>query len=696
MASVLAVLFVFAPTITEATQTDEPPQTTVLLDFGFSGELPASQWAPVRVAISAMDEPLEAVARIRVTMPDGGSITSLVPLVTTPGRETLVPATLWIPPVITSVVVELLETDGSPVASTSYGSFAGPQSIRLPLPSPMPILLGIGSPSLRLAFGVETYQRDFIGPSEQLLKSQVALARVASAVPPSAGAAPWLPTQAVAYSGVSAVVLDGQVVRTLSPGSLSALREWVVSGGRIMLVNADNSALRAVLGEDTPAGLSIGAASNRTLPVLLGGPDTVLARSFDSSALPTGWSPLASAPELAIQGPVGLGWMMLLAFDPDTLAQANRVEAAEMAWHGTLARMNAGDLERGQRRIETSRWDVQSRGEVASRMSRDWVTRAPTVGMGAFLAIFAMMVALAFAIGPVDRIVLKRLGKLNRWWLMAMVWITLASIGAWVLPSKVRSGPTTVSSIRMIDSIDDGEGPARAWQVTADGMFLNRPARLELDDLEPGAWLSPMLDPWEAAGAGTLVMSPREGAMKPEPTTARLWTTRAFRQIGATQAPLRANVELDGDVYTLRLRGDGLDELNTVAIHTAGQWLHVLPGGSASRSGEELVVQATTADLSARPPQAFATTSGWEEGYDFWSEAIQPNPGVLHALDGAEQRSQALNALGNTASWAVVYASWDDARSSFAPDVGEEFSTLWACRMAVRVERPAPEQGGTP
>ena len=559
----------------------------------------------------------------------------------------------------------------------------------------MPIILGVGSPSLRLAFGVETYQRDFIEPSEQALKDQASVARVASAVPPSAGAPPWLPSQAMAYSGVSAVVIDGQIARTLSPGSLKALREWLVSGGRVMLVNADSTALRQVLGDLTPAGLSIGPASHRDFPVLLGGPGTVLTRSVDSSTLPPGWAGLESAPELAVQGPVGLGWVMLLGFDPDALAEANRVEAVERAWHGTLASMIAADLERGQRRLGATRWDEQSMDDIAAQMARAWVTRAPTVGMGAFAAIFAMMIALGFAIGPIDRVVLKRLGKLHRWWLTAMVWIALASIGAWVLPSKIRSGPTTVSSIRVVDSIDDGDDPARAWQVSIDGVFLNRPARLTMDDLEAGSWLSPMLDPWEAAGADTLVMSPRSGTMKPDPTTARMWTTRAFRQAGPTRAPLEARVELDDGIYTLRLRGADLDGLRKAAVHTAGGWLHVLPGGSPRWSDRELTVQATIADLTPNPPDIFVTDVNWEHRYYHWSEA-QPEPGALHALNGVEQRSKAVHALGASDSWAVVYASWNDEQGTFAPDVGEEFSTLWVCRMAVRVWSAPNDQGGTP
>jgi len=666
------------------TELDTTP-TTVLLDFGFSGVLPAGEWAPVRIAVSPMEEAVEAIARIRISTRDGGSITSFVPVTSTPGRETLVPTTLWIPPVMTGVVVDLISQDRGPIASTRYGTLSGAQSIQLPMPSPMPIILGVGTPSLRLAFGVENYQREFFGPGAEALRERASVARVASAVPPSVGAPPWLPSQAKAYSGVSAVVVDGQVAQRLTPASLEALREWILSGGRLVLVNADNSALQRVLGNQAPQGLSMSPPASLELPAALGGPAAVLARGIDAVSWPAGWSPLPAAPDLAAQGPVGLGWVMLLGFDPDSLAEGGRAQAVELAWHGTLGEMILGDLEDGRGRLGRTRWEDTPMRELAERMALAWVSRAPTVGIGAFATIFIMMIALAFLIGPVDRVVLKRLGKLHRWWLAALIWIGLATIGAWILPTKVRSGPTTSNTIRIVDALDTPDEPTRAWQVSVNGMFFNRPVRLDMTDLDADAWLAPMIDPWDATSIGSLSMTPRGNTMKPGPITARLWTTRAYQQSGPTAPTLRARLELDNGLYRLTLRGDGADSIRSLTVNTRGQWLHALPGGSAERRDGELRLNASIADLTGVPPDEFDPNSVWTRRYDYGNEPPRPDPGVVSVLEGPQRRAAALAALGSESDWAVVYASWTDEHPLFGSSVGEEFSTMWVYRIAIPV-----------
>ena len=683
---------------------DAPPSppaitnTTVLLDLGYAGHLPAGDWAPVTVVVSATEQPIEAVARIRVSMPDGGSITSLVPVDTTPGRETTVDTTLWIPPVIQAVTVDLMAEGRGTIASASYGSFAGGGAIQLPMPSAMPIILGVGSSSLRLAFGVENYQREFFGPSAETMRRQASIARIASAVPRSPGAPIRLPSTAAAYDGLTAVIVDGQLATRLEPDGVTALREWTISGGRLMLVNADSTAMRHLLGEHAPPGLRVRPPAENHLPALLGGPGTVLARTIDASSLPAGWAAVPETQGLAVEGPIGLGWAMLLGFDPDTLADDELIEATEIAWHATLGLMVEDELQEGLQRLDGDSWNPSSLEVLASRMAMAWVSRAPIVGMGAFVAIFAMMVALAFLIGPVDRLVLKRLGSLHRWWLAALAWISLATIGALIAPRAVRSGPTTVSSIRVVDALDAPDQPVRAWQSTIDGMFLNRPARIPLDDIDEGAWLAPMLDPWQVRGVGTLVMSPRGRTMKARPTTGRLWTTRTFQQHGPTTPPLLASVELDGGEYAVRLQGVGAERARLVAVHTSGRWLHLMPGSQPSRDGQSLIFRAVRADLVDHPHRVLDVRALQHEDdfYMYNYEGVKPKAGIAVELDGPSDRSKALEALGDSEQWAVVYVQWDDEQPVLGATVGEEFSTMWVCRMAVPVSRIAASAGGSP
>lgn len=677
---------------------DDAP-TTVLLDLGFGGNLPSGRWAPVRIVVSPMDEAAEAIARIAIKTPNSDGITTVVPVDTTPGKETIVSTTIWVPPSIASITVELSRRDGGRLASTAYGAVAGAQSINLAPPTRMPIILGIGSPSLRLAFGNDNYQRSFFGHDEELLRNRLAVAKVASATPQRVGGPPWLPTTPIAYQGLAAVVIDGQLAYRLEPEGVRALREVLISGGRVVVVNADNQTLRAILGEHVPSGLTIRPGRRTDLPRALGGPGEIASGSFDDSSLPLGWSLVPQSEGLAAQGPVGLGWLMVMGFDPDDLADAELVASTEMAWHGSLAVVIQEQLEQGRQSLLR---DELSLGTISTINALNWVSRAPSVGLGAFMAIFAMMVGLAIALGPIDRIVLKRLRALQRWWLAALAWIILATIGAWILPARVRSGPTSVSSVRVIDTWRPADGPARAWQASVDGIFMNRSATIGLDDLDEDSWLSPIVHPWQGSGVGSLVMAQTGSVMKPGPTTARLWTVRTFQQHGAATPLVGARLELDGDRYTLRLGGPMADKVDLAAVRTSGQWLHVLPGASPHRQGQTLVFDATLRDLTLHAPRHFDLRAITENPYEYmYSEsgsALEPPPALMFRLPGPDARGPALEALSDTERWAVVCLSWSDEQPLVGSDVGETFSTMWVCRLAVPVEIAGSTTpiGGTP
>ncbi len=670
--------------------TGDTQPTTVLLELGFSNELPSDQWAPVRVIVSPTDQAVQAVARIVVQMSSNDSITTIVPVDTTPGKETVTPTTLWVPPSIAGIQVDLVGQGGRRIASTSYGSIAGAQAIQLRPPTRMPIILGVGTPSLRLAFGNENYQRSFVGADEEALRNRLAVAKVAATTPQAVGGPPWLPTTPIAYQGLAATIVDGQLALGLEPAGVRALRESLISGGRVMVVNADNNALRALLGEHTPDGLNARAARTTTLPEDLGGPGEITSRWFDDASLPTGWKLVDGSNGLAAEGPVGLGWLMVLGFDPDELADAGLVTSTELAWHGTLAAMIDDELQRGLSVLGND-WDNQSLGTIASSSAMNWVMRSPAVGLGAFIAIFAMMVGLALAMGPINRLVLKRLRALHRWWLASLAWIALATIGAWILPPRVRSGPTSVNSVRVVDVWQSAQGGRHAWQSSMDGIFMNTSATIGLDDIDEGSWLSPTVDhSWQQrGGSGSLTMAPAGSVMKPGPTTARMWTVRTFQQHGATTPPIRAHMRLNGGRYTLRLEGDATDDFELAAVHTSGQWLHLLPGASPRMTGTTAEFVATRQDLTTLAPRYLnldrVIENRWEYMYSDYG-AREPHTGLALHLDGADTRGRAFDALGNTDQWAVVYLKWSDQTPLIGSDVGETFSTIWISRMAVPIE----------
>lgn len=663
---------------------------TVLLDLGFNGTLPADRWAPIRIVVSPLEEAIQGTARIRIATPSGYDLTTLVPVATTPGRETIVPATAWIPPSIGSIQVAFLSESGSAIAQTSYGAVAGAQAVSLQPPTAMPIILGVGSSSLRLAFGLDTYERDFGLFGGGITPSQAASARVASAVPPGVGLPPWLPTDTMAYDGLAAVVIDGAIADRLAPDALEALRQWVISGGRLKIVNANNNTMRLILGTYLPEGLSIGPVRTIELPDALGGPGPMATRTIDAASLPTAWT--SEWQGLTATGPIGLGMVSITGFDPDVFANEDRIAATEMAWHATMAPLIADRLERGRQRLGGSRWDDYSLDTISTLAVLGWVSRAPVVGSGAFLAIFAMMFMLAIALGPIDRFVLKRLRSLHRWWLTAVAWIALATIGAWMAPSHVRSGPTSVGSIRVVDAWQDPAGTTYAWQNTISGIFLNRSATIQFDDLESTSWLSPAIHPWQTAGTGSLSLVSTGSAPVARPTTGRLWTTRNFEQRGPTTVPLTAQFSEDRGRFELRLSGSMVDRIERIAVRTDRRWLHLLPGGAPRYEGTDLILRAIERDLVTQPPPSMDIDSLTDspEGvrpFMYGYSDRRPPPSLVVQLPGPGTRSTAFEALSNTDRWAVVYLAWKNEDTLIAAGVGESFDTSWIARIAVPVER---------
>lgn len=671
-----------------------PSVPTVLLDLGFNGRLPAERWAPVRVVVSALDEPVQAVARIRIDTSGGDTLTTILPVATTPGRETIVETTVWIPPSIASLRVELISEGGSVIASSAYGAVAGALSIAFDPPSTMPIILGVGSPSLRMAFGHDNYEREFVGAAAEQLRARTAVARVASAVPPAVGLPPWLPTDPMAFQGLAAVVIDGALAARLEPDGLRALREWVISGGRLLIANADNNAIQLILSNYAPDRLVIGQAQEAILPRSLGGPGDIVARLFDPATLPAGWKAPRETGRLVAHGPVGLGEVFVVGFDPDTLADDDLIAATETAWHGTLAVQIEDRLELGRAALGGGAWDVQSVPSAALIAGLNWVSRAPAVGTGAFLAIFAMMLALAITLGPIDRFLLKRLRSLHRWWLTALAWIALATVGAWLVPTKVRSGPTTVGNIRVIDAWGQPGGPTHAWQTTVSGIFLNRSATIQLDDIESGAWLSPVVHPWQYTNLGSLTQLDTGQAPQPQPTNARLWTIRNFQQHGPTPPPFTARFYADEAGYELRLEGAAALNVESLAVRLSGQWLRFRSNNEASSRDGTRVLRASRTDLALEPPRSFdlrTITEGRYGAMSFVYDDVprRPPPILSTQLPGARDRSPGFEVLSNTDDWAVVYAAWTDDTPLIASAVGESFDTTWVCRLAIPVE-PMP------
>jgi hypothetical protein len=140
------------------------------------------------------------------------------------------------------------------------------------------------------------------------------------------------------------------------------------------------------------------------------------------------------------------------------------------------------------------------------------------------------------------------------------------------------------------------------------------------------------------------------------------------------------------------LTGSAVSQVEFAAVRTSGQWLHLMPGASPRYAASSLVLEARRTDLSIAPPGPLKTTMS-EDDYGYYGyydpggyQVRAPEPGLLFHLGGPDGRSRAFEAMSDSDRWAVVYLRFTNDQPLVGADVGETFSTMWVCRLAVPVE----------
>jgi len=689
--------------------TPPPPgadKVIALLDVGFNGVVPAGSWAPVRVLLSGGDEPLEGVVRIAI---DGGDrrLSVVAPAATTPGRESAIPLVAFLPAGLRGIDVAFSARGRGTIASASYRVLPGAGQVAMTPATDAPVFLGVGCASLARAWETSPDQPE--RPGGRLWSPEVA-----SAVAAGPGLGYRLPTSPMAYTGLAAIVLDGQRLDRIEPAAKRALADWTRGGGRLVVVNASARGLESLLGDGLPRGPAI--QDPRPVPAPRGG-GTVVARPLLAQSLPPGWRESGQAPgggRMRMQGPLGLGWLTLSAWDPDELAAAGDPDSADAAWGELLADAREAHEQLRLTVNNRSGWSLSPR-MASLAFAFQLVGEAPAVGAGAFAVIFAMMALLAGAMGLGDRLVLRRLGLTRLWWVVAVGWIALATLGALIAPRIVRSGPTLVSRVEVVDAATPGlagvdPGRATAWRAASTGVFLNQADRIDLDGLPPGAHVVPQMAPFfsgygPTGGVGVeglaMAVAP-DGTPRPLNPTGRLWTLRVFRERGIDQRGLAATVERAEGTYAVRLRGVAGEEVVRATLHAGGAWYELQPPRSPGRGGTAQWTADMDAPLAGAPSAWSITESERDQGWWDWSRSLSEGilrPGSLFALPGAGERGAALAALGGDQRSAVVYVYTRSQRPVVASVVGQRFQTHTLHRVAAAVagssgQEPAQPAGG--
>jgi hypothetical protein len=308
-----------------------------------------------------------------------------------------------------------------------------------------------------------------------------------------------LPANFAGYDSISVLILSAPDLEQLKPDQDQAILQWIARGGNLLLIPPTTpvpqndsmvDALPCVIGINAlvtaPTKLNARELSpkpgstafqimNRTgylrwlglgkiavIPIdvsPLEFPDDHPANDFWKSLL----RPLAKIPSIK---------------EPSSLEVS---DADEMLVPGPNAAQSVG---RGQRESDAIRHVLELMGDTESSRSIDWRSSLLSIA------------AICFLLGPIDSIILMRLGQRPRNWLTLFGWIGLiASLGGYAIAHEITPSPS-ISTFRLVDQVDDSA--VAATDIVS--VNSNHPVRLPLS-LDKNEW-------WEPANQAARLFSP--------------------------------------------------------------------------------------------------------------------------------------------------------------------------------------------
>lgn len=432
-----------------------------------------------------------------------------------------------------------------------------------------------------------------------------------------------------------------------------------------------------------------------------------------------GAPPPADATGLLAEGPVGLGWVTVITIDPRRVSASPSDTATRAVWKDATAvalaqRQRLADVAAGS---PWGSWYAWSEENAARSAVLNELTSAPGAGRGSFFIIVAAMIGLALLMGPIDAVLLHRLRVRHRSWFTSLLWISLATLAAYMAPALSRSSTDELARLSTVDVLvppaaaGGAAEPAHAlaWQTSITGVFAGRSMHAAItpvpatDGAVPAHWwrgfsaihysyytgdriigppvqtvqtlpdlgsVDAAADPWGGWGNGRRVhgsASPDENDRAPAPvpggatmmpTPLRTWTFRSFEDQARTPPPCTAILRQgdDGEPVVEVIGLPAGARVASAACRIGSHW-HDLTFDPARPSGD--------APLSARlgPPHGNAPHA-WSppplKSLEPWTHHLQPVsfseiPAVAFLFGAPQKRALAAETLLNSRRWAAVY-----------------------------------------
>lgn len=488
-----AALLFLALCVVPAAAFAQTTRPVVSASLGFSGVFKPDNWTPIYVRISDHDAPRSATIEVRATRGKLGH--DVVSRISTTREPTTF--TLYAPlGTLDRVSLQIRDSAGRTLNAIDLSDAA--------LQTPA----ALGGP----AFGIAGSEVDSQRIVNQLFNDTGEYA-AAGAIDPR-----LLPERVIGYGSIDCLVLPGLDTDAMADEVQAAIVSWVRSGGIVVTWPGARAATRAsTLGDALPA--SVGLPEAATFQ----GHD-VVGRHLD---IRDGSAPLGSlvvSPPLVVQHKLGLGQIVMLAFDPSRLPLATSGERVAL-WRLLVS----GQLSMSPDDRRVGVFDplvAQAVGE--QQLDATKPVDSPT------RMLFGVAFLLGVALGPAELVVLAAAGlHPRRWYTLVGVGMTVLFGAGWLLmPAKSKSAAQERIDVRF---------------EAADGLAASTAIATFPDLAMQAAWLT--ADRIDPAGqpASELHLSQRQDQFLADSLTAiggRAAKVRAIRFAGESLHPAQIVVDL--------------------------------------------------------------------------------------------------------------------------------------------------------
>ncbi|MBW3623314.1 MAG: hypothetical protein KY468_07885, partial [Armatimonadetes bacterium] len=278
----------------------------------------------------------------------------------------------------------------------------------------------------------------------------------------------------------------------LPPERLQAVRDWVLSGGTLLLTGgADYRRLQSPALADLMPVTTAGVETLNGLPLPAFNARIHGTVAATVTRLKAGAEYVPGTQDRVVRMPLGLGRVLFTAFDPTADAGGGDPRAL---WKGLLKLASPARAVASPTNPYVS---YGSYGPVVTGDLSDVAMQMPSVGAPSFAFLGGYLFLYLLLLSPVNYFVLRRMRRQELAWVTFPAIIALFTLGSYGAGYAMKGGDLKVNEITRIRA---GVHAGRAPAVTHVGLFSPRRHAYRVDAEDPGAVLAPV-DPSDWSGA---------------------------------------------------------------------------------------------------------------------------------------------------------------------------------------------------